>query len=1348
MKRIIGLFCLIGLSAPLIAQEDWSVKMHDPNYSFEQLVNEHRQKWPTMPTEKGQGFKQVERFISLYKNRLKPDGTIPNGADVLRTWDELRHYNQSRSLAGNWYPLGPILDDATTRDHIEGVGRTSCIAFHPTNPLIMFAGTPAGGLWRSMDGGQSWTSNTDQLPTLGVSSIVIDPNNPTIIYAGTGDRDAFDSPGFGVIKSIDGGETWQLSNLDIENKVVGGLKIEPVSGRIIAATNDGLFYSNDAGATWIQSFNLTYEFKDLEMHPTNSNILYTTGNGRFYRSEDGGQSWVYINNGIGSASRMVIAVTPVAPDDVYICRAGTYEFSSFVRSTDAGLSFTEMSNEPNILGWAADGSSSGGQAWYDLCVEADHMNPGVIYLGGIRLKKSLDYGATWIDINSNFVHVDQHEMAINPHTKELFVCNDGGLYHYIENTEWADISKGLVNGQIYKLGQSKLNPNHTLTGFQDNGTAEFNGAFWKRRGGGDGFECAYDDTDETYRYHSIYYGQVYRTGPTYSGQKFGGNGELGINEEGAWDSPFLIHPDDPNTFFLGLKNVWRTRNVKEVNKDDIVWEKESNNLMGSNTPDLIALEVAQADHHMMYASEGTRKFARTLDCMADSIIWQNLSSTLPSSLSPVSCIETHPTDTNTVYIGFNRNVFKSVNGGQNWVSMTPNLPDVEVNTIVMDTTGMPEALYIGTDLGIYYKDASMTDWIPFITGFPQSARVTELEIFYGANHQESRLKATTYGRGLWESDLYGPEINLFPAVAIVQTANGTNEVFGSFEVNVSFYRNLSLIPMQGLDITDVEVIGATIDAISGGPSLYTLSCTPTTNGIIQFVVPGAVTFDLNNTPNWQSDTLQLFSVSAPEAFGPFGPGGVGDQSSIALWLRADLAVMGTNGQPASAGDLIESWGDVIGNEYEAAQVNAPSMPTLVLDDLDNPGVYFDGVNDQLNMSDVIPGRSSSAYIMVQTDSIAFNEHGWFASSRMPNGYLLHPWKNESQFHAEVLDLEGDYSGSPIYYIGDATAPHIYGYIHEQDDVHQVFKTIFDDNLYEFNGINAGLRDSSTPININFGFDFGDRFGKGTINEHCLFRRRLFSTHHNLVNNYFAAKYGVDLGPLSKYHHLEQRFEVFGIGRESEFDLHFNSKGKGIIRLDNPSALGDHDYLMIGTDNASLDFNAGGFPILSIRSDRTWGFTETGDVGEVDLHILASEYPGITFGMGIILQAADEFNVNTPTQFYPLNLVGGEWLTSIDFPISGVFTIGVQPAVNTQEIFGSQLKLYPNPTEDQLVIDWGTTTQEKWFGELYNQLGQVVYSFQSSDRKMTVRLPELNAGIYQLTLRTEESSKIVRTIVIQ
>jgi Secretion system C-terminal sorting domain len=1332
----------------LTAQQhpNWGELMRNQSIPLDSLAALHKLYWPQAPEQRGQGYKQVERFISLHQSRLNHEGTTITGADVQRQWQELSAFNATRSLSGNWQQLGPILDDVTTRDFIEGVGRMDCIAFHPTNGNILFAGAPAGGLWRSTDGGATWSSNTDWLPTLGVSSIAFDPMNPMNVFIGTGDYDASDAPGMGVMRSTDGGETWEFVNTDMEDAYVPCIRFQPGTNSIWACSNIGIFRSTNNGNTWEMVSQFSSDFEDLEFHPTNAQTIYATRQGKLYISYNDGVDWDLQNDVIGTAQRMLVEVTPAAPNVVYILKTGTYEFSGFYKSSDSGLTFTEMSNSPNIMGWAADGSSSGGQAWYDLCMEADELDSNKVYVGGIRLKQTENGGITWTDINPNYVHVDQHYLKMNPHNNDLYVCNDGGLYQFENNTDWKDISNGIVNGQIYQLGQSPHSPNHTLTGFQDNGTAEYDGVYWRRRGGGDGFECSYDHSSAAYRYSTVYYGAIYRTTPDVVNQKICGLNELGIDEQGAWNTPFALsrHDSTGNTMFVGLKNMWRTVNIKHPEKDSIVWQKISNNLGGSNTIDMNEIEISSYSSNIVYASEGSRKLFRTNNAMADTVVWQNLSQNLPSVIVPVNAIETHPTDSNLVYICFDNNVFKSTDQGLTWELVSANLPDVSTNTLVLDTTSFSnQGLYVGTDIGVFYTDTTMGDWISFSSGLPASSRITELEIYYGNTPTQHRLKASTYGRGLWEGDLYSAETNNFPAVASIVNANNANEVFGTFDTEIIFYRSLNETSVTGFEAADIYAENATVLSVTGGPALYTATIQPTGFGLVRLAVNSAAALDSQySIPTFESDTLDLFFVQAPELLGPNGPGGVGDMGSMAFWLRADMQANG----PQNA---VQLWTDVIGNGYSATQSTLSRMPELVNDGINgNPALQFDGNNDYLSLTNVVPGRSMSAYIMVETDSIAFNDHGWFASARSANGYLMHPWKTQTQYHGDAYDLDGNSTGASQFYIGDAAAPHIYGFIYHQDDLHQTMTQVFDDNYYPHNGVNLGLRNNTTPIaEIRMGWDYDDRYGKGRIAEHFVYRTRLMTSQHRIVSNYMAAKYGIDLGPLSLYHHPAQHQEVIGIGRENEYDQHTAAQGKQVIKLMNATSLSDGDYLLVGTDNEPMTVVDELYPILSARTQRTWAYTETGDVGTVTIRINASEFDNIQ-GLGLIIAEGDEFVAGGSVTFVPFLIQGPLLEATVDFGASGVFTIGTQPALSVPNLAYATANIYPNPAQEVLNVELTNAWPEAWSITVRNALGQTVLVHSATGKRTALDVQHLPVGVYMVDVQVDNTIVKRTKVVIQ
>jgi hypothetical protein len=156
---------------------------------------------------------------------------------------------------------------------------------------------------------------------------------------------------------------------------------------------------------------------------------------------------------------------------------------------------------------------------------------------------------------------------------------------------------------------------------------------------------------------------------------------------------------------------------------------------------------------------------------------------------------------------------------------------------------------------------------------------------------------------------------------------------------------------------------------------------------VKVALPSNSAIDNFFTGNSASDTLKLVFMEAPAAFGSKGPGGVGDADDLAFWMRADKGALLNGALSANDGDPVYIWQDQSGNNSPASQGSVNQRPTFVANDgvYTRPGIQFDGDNDFLQMNDVLGGRSTSAYCVVETDSILFNDHGWFASARVPNG---------------------------------------------------------------------------------------------------------------------------------------------------------------------------------------------------------------------------------------------------------------------------------------------------------------------------------------------------------------------------
>jgi PKD repeat protein len=735
----------------------WIEMMQDQTINFFTVQKAFNTYWKDRQITKGSGWKPFKRWEYMMLNRIQADGTRPQADETYRAY--MTYKKNIRSSNGNWLSLGPAEIPSPGPAGYEGLGRINVVAFHPTDANKIYIGAPAGGMWQSTDGGATWVSHTDDLPTLGVSAIIIDKNNPNTILIGTGDRDAGDAPGMGVFKSTDGGLTWSVSNAGMGNKTVGKMIQHPTNAQImIAATNGGIFRSTNGGSSW--TFTQGGDFKDVVFKSSDPNIVYAAAGANFYRSVNNGTSFTLITSGLSGGQRGAIAVTAANPGYVYFLVSGNDSgFKGFYRSTDSGLNFTERSSPPpNLLDWSCDGSGAGGQGWYDLAIAANPVNAEDVYVGGVDVWRSTDGGTSWL-INSHWyggcsvpaVHADCHILTYNSVDGQLYAGNDGGVWSTPNSgITWTDHTVGLTIGQIYKVGQSQTLRDKIINGFQDNGTYTHTAAEWLATGGGDGMECAIDYSNPLYTYHTVYYGDIYRTLNNSNEKHIAGNNTFGITESGAWVTPFILHETDPNTMFVGYKNIWRCNSIKANN---LTWIKISDNLGGSNGSDMAVLEQSSANTNILYAARYDNKLFRSDNCNADAPAWSDLTSFLPAGLT-ITDMESHPTDPNILYITMGNAVYKTTDKGLSWTDISDNLTGIHLNTIAFYKNS-PEGLYVGSDAGVYYKDPSTAGWIPFSQGLPVNGRITEVEIYYD-NDSVSRdaICASTYGRGLWQSDLY------------------------------------------------------------------------------------------------------------------------------------------------------------------------------------------------------------------------------------------------------------------------------------------------------------------------------------------------------------------------------------------------------------------------------------------------------------------------------------------------------------------------------------------------------------------------------------------------------------------
>ncbi len=772
--------------------------MQDPDIKFNATVSAFEKYWANRTDYKGNYWKQFKRWEYINQPRVQENGKLPAPDHVMRVYQKYKDDYPSESTTGSWTQIGPVNYPANSTSQPTGLGRINCIAFHPTNGNILWAGAPSGGLWKSTDHGTNWTTLTEAMPTLGVSSILVHPTTPNTIWLGTGDRDSGDAPGMGVYKSTDGGATWAVSNSGMGNVTVSMMIMHPSNSNIIiAATSGGIFKTTNGGTSWVLK-SVTNYFKDIRFKPGDPTIVYAANYGNFYRSSNTGETWTQITSGILAGTRLVIGVTPANPSIVYLIQTNQ-PFVGCLKSTDSGLNFTTQSTTPNIMDYACTGSGGASQASYDLCIAVESESADIIYVGGINTWKSTDGGVTWGIVShwigsswgepcAPSVHADIHSLDFSPVTGYLYSGGDGGVYYTTDGgTTWIEKTSTLAIGQVYKIGQSATNQNLVINGYQDVGTATSVGSTFTTVIGGDGMECIIDYSNSSYRYGALYYGDIRRSsGGGYS--TIAKNGVNGITESGGWVTPYVLHETDPNTMFVGYKNLWRSNNVKAGSPSSVTWTQIS----GGNTTSCDVVEHSPVDVNILYAcwqnvSGNPALVLKSTDVNSGTPTW--VGAYLPFL---VTDIEASPTSAHDIYTTSYAKVTKINTSGGSWVGtdMSTGLPTVGINCIVCDKNANNEALYVGTQFGVFYKNNTMSSWVQFDDQLP-AVDVRELEIYYDVDSpSNNKIKAATYGRGLWYSDLYN-DVPINRIVTGITLTGGDNECYDATNtVELGGYSNV------------------------------------------------------------------------------------------------------------------------------------------------------------------------------------------------------------------------------------------------------------------------------------------------------------------------------------------------------------------------------------------------------------------------------------------------------------------------------------------------------------------------------------------------------------------------------
>jgi len=675
------------------------------------------------------------------------------------------HASASRSIV-NWEFAGPL----------NIGGRITDIEMPANSNSVIYIGAASGGIFKTTNTGASWVNVFSEAATLWIGDLAIDPNNPQVIWAGTGEANASSQSvrGDGIYKSVNGGETWQFSGLE-ESAYFGRIVVDHAnSNRVFAAvcgdlftpdSHRGIYRTNDGGTSWQQILfvNDSTSAIDIVQHPTNPDILYAAmwermrglnyrrsfgpGSG-IWKTIDGGENWTELTGGLPQGTgigRIGLAIAPSDPSVVY----------AFYDTQDE-VAVYKTNNSGQLWTRANDGALQGMSSnfgWYFGQIRVNPTNPEVAYVLGVDLYYTSNGGNSWTQLagyfNNDEIHVDHHAMYIHPTSGRVMEGNDGGMYY----SDDAGFSWNKMNNlpltQFYDIEVDYLKPERIYGGTQDNNTVRtLTGSFtdWEPILGGDGFYSLVDYTNSNIIYAEYQYGGLNKS--TNGGIYMNPINGYWSSDRVNWSAPVIMHPENPQTLYFGTYRVWKSTNGG--NSWTPVTSDLTNGDDGSSYHTVTTLAISSVDPAIVLAGTDDGRVHISTN---EGIVWNEISNGLPDRW--ITRVATDPFNANTIYAtcsGFRwdetiPHVYHSTNLGMTWEPISNNLPDLPVNVILADPTRQGR-MFVGTDAGVFWTDNAGADW-ESLNGTLGNITVLSMKI----HDKENFLLIGTYGLGAYKLDL-------------------------------------------------------------------------------------------------------------------------------------------------------------------------------------------------------------------------------------------------------------------------------------------------------------------------------------------------------------------------------------------------------------------------------------------------------------------------------------------------------------------------------------------------------------------------------------------------------------------
>jgi photosystem II stability/assembly factor-like uncharacterized protein len=663
-------------------------------------------------------------------------------------------------------------------------GRTLALVVHPTNNAILFAGAASGGIWKSTNSGATWSPINDFMANLFIGALAFDPLNPNTMYAGTGER-FYDRSvrNAGIFKSTDGGATWTQLAATANWSDVQTIAPQPGSSNVLlAATGSGIYRTTNGGTSWTYiNISNVWGSQWVAFDPSSGTraiaaVSKFDGTVAAYYSLDGGLTFNPSNASLTGPDNSV-AYAPSNPSVTYALLGKNNTYAELWRSTDYGVTYTKQ--------------GTGGIGCVDrrCTLWVSPTDPNLIVTGGVYLFRSTNGGSTFTQISSGYIltsdpHPDQHCITSDTgyngtSNRRVYFCTDGGVFRTSDilnaatGSTWSSLVSTYQTAQFYGGAGHAVGSGAYLGGTQDNGnlaTTNLNSNAYLALGGDGGF-VEIDPTQVNTWYMETQYLYVYRSTNAGSSYSFIGGGISDAGSSTNFIAPLALDPNQPNTLYAGGANLWRTTNASAPSP---TWA-----VAKSSVDYISAIAVAKGNSNIVYVGHNSGLIQKTVNGTAATPTWSyidNNASTNPLPDRYVTRIYCDPEDTNTVYVAFGGftldNLWKSTNGGATFVSVSgsgaTSLPPSPVRGIVRHPRN-PFHLYAGTEVGIFESEDGGQSWLTTEAG-PSDVMIDELRFVIGTE----TLLAATHGRGFWTADTSG-----VPSIApsnLIATASGTSVV--------------------------------------------------------------------------------------------------------------------------------------------------------------------------------------------------------------------------------------------------------------------------------------------------------------------------------------------------------------------------------------------------------------------------------------------------------------------------------------------------------------------------------------------------------------------------------------------